>query len=192
MAEIFTLIEGHHRLNSLTQFCSVDLDVTTMCGPFIPLKCLRYPNRDIVWSVFPKPISSASYTCYSIILYLYIDGKLMYCTTICTLVRWSLTMPLIPLSWSLNIQLRPCSWYSLISPSIKPGVDVMRVSVESSTGPSFSRASSSFSVMRPRLVGVEGALMDHEHWIIMELNRKSWRFMFYSLRLVCRCDFLIR
>ena len=52
-------IMGHQRLNSFIQLPSVDLGTTTMCGPVMPRYSLRYPRSEIVWSVLPRPISSA-------------------------------------------------------------------------------------------------------------------------------------
>ena len=49
---------GHHFLNSLIQLCRVDLGTMTMWGPEMPLNSCRYPSREIVCRVLPKPCRS--------------------------------------------------------------------------------------------------------------------------------------
>jgi len=51
--------EGHQRLNSFIQLCSVDLGTMTMCGPLMPRYSCRYPSSEIVCSVLPSPCGTA-------------------------------------------------------------------------------------------------------------------------------------
>mmetsp|Transcript_11440 Transcript_11440/g.23912 ORF Transcript_11440/g.23912 Transcript_11440/m.23912 type:complete len:217 (-) Transcript_11440:773-1423(-) len=51
--------DGHQRRISLHQLPSVDLGTATRCGPEMPRYSCRYPSSEMVWSVFPRPISSA-------------------------------------------------------------------------------------------------------------------------------------
>lgn len=55
-----TLQQGNHFLNSLIQFPNVLLGATTKKGPLIFLYSFRKPINDIVYMVFPNPISSAN------------------------------------------------------------------------------------------------------------------------------------
>ena len=52
-------ILGANRLNSLTHEVSTESGATTSDGPLRWHSNLRKPKKEIVWMVFPRPISSA-------------------------------------------------------------------------------------------------------------------------------------
>ena len=54
-----SLNAGHHFLNSTSQFNITDVGTTMRCGPHMPWLHARYASNEMVWMVFPKPISSA-------------------------------------------------------------------------------------------------------------------------------------
>lgn len=54
-----TFNEGHHLLNSISQFIIIVVGTTIKCGPQIPRSQANEASKDIVYIVLPKPISSA-------------------------------------------------------------------------------------------------------------------------------------
>ena len=46
-------------MNSTSQFSITDVGTTMRCGPHMPWLHARYASSEMVWIVFPRPISSA-------------------------------------------------------------------------------------------------------------------------------------
>ncbi|KAH3671861.1 hypothetical protein OGAPHI_000047 [Ogataea philodendri] len=58
-SRIITLNPGANRLNSISQFNITEVGTTIRCGPQMFFSHARYEIREMVWIVFPRPISSA-------------------------------------------------------------------------------------------------------------------------------------
>ena len=97
-----TLKTGHHLLNSFIQLPSVDFGTTTKCGPVMPRYSCKYPKSEIVWSVFPKPISSAKIPLmpWSNSLIIQFKPSIWYCLIVPNLMHDGCTVNLVPWKWS--------------------------------------------------------------------------------------------
>lgn len=51
---------GHQRLNSISQLIIIVVGTMIRWGPQIPLSQANEANKEIVWMVLPRPISSAN------------------------------------------------------------------------------------------------------------------------------------
>ncbi|KAH3663035.1 hypothetical protein OGATHE_004611 [Ogataea polymorpha] len=92
-----TLKSGTNLVISCCQLCSVDAGVTTRNGPQILCVSARYASTDILCTVFPRPISSASM-------------PLMPCS-------YKLASQFNPFIWySFKVQLSSFGWVRFMSP----------------------------------------------------------------------------